>query len=153
MYNNSDGSFFLVFLYVLVLIQTQKDPQSLYFKKAELGDTVTLNCTVLKKQNINEELYWYKQTMGYNPQMVASRYYTTKIYKSFMLRFKVGNGSTFNLTISNIKKEDEASYFCKQGGQYLNIWNNGVFLTVKGKSYICLDISCFKYHDRKIHFL
>ena len=153
MINNSDVSFLLVFLYVLVLIQTQKDPQSLYFKKAELGDTVTLNCTVLKNQNINEELYWYKQSLGYNPQMVASRYYTSKISPSFMSRFKAGNGSNFNLTISNVQKEDEANYFCNQGGQYLNIWNNGVFLTVKGKSYICLDISCFKYHDRKIHFL
>ena len=151
MHNNSDGSFFLVFLYVLVLIQTQKDPQSLYFKKAELGDTVTLNCTVLKNQNINEELYWYQQYLGYNPQMVAIRFYTSKIKPSFKSRFTVG--SNFNLTISNVHKEDEANYFCNQGGQYLNIWNNGVFLTVKGKSYICLDISCFKYHDRKIHFL
>ena len=136
MYNNSDISFFLVFLYVLVLIQTQKDPQSLYFKKAELGDTVTLNCTVLKNQNINEELYWYKQSLGYNPQMVASRYFTSKIYPSFMSRFKAGNGSNFNLTISNVQKEDEANYFCNQKRQRENIWIIGVFLTVKGKSCI-----------------
>ncbi|CAL8307251.1 unnamed protein product [Arctogadus glacialis] len=121
----------ITILSTALLIQTQKDPQSLYFKKAELGDTVTLNCTVLKNQNINEELYWYKQSLGYNPQMVASRYYTSKISPSFMSRFKVGNGSNFNLTISNVQKEDEANYFCNQGGQYLNIWNNGVFLTVK----------------------
>ena len=149
MYNNSDVSFFLVFLYVLVLIQTQENPPSLYLKEVELGDNVTLNCAVLKRQNTNEELYWYKQSVGYNLQIVASRYFTSKIYPSFMSRFKAGNGSNFNLTISNVQKEDEANYFCNQGGQYLNIWNNGVFLTVKGKSYICLDICCFKYHDRK----
>ena len=122
-----------------MLIQTQEDPQPLYLKKAELGDTVTLYCTVLKNQNINEELYWYKQSLGYNPQMVASRYYNTKtIHASYTSRVTVGEGSNFNLTISNVQKEDEANYFCNQGGQYLNIWDHGVFLTIKGKSYICL---------------
>ncbi|XP_059919784.1 uncharacterized protein LOC132466553 [Gadus macrocephalus] len=121
----------ITILSTALLIQTQKDPQLLHLKKVEFRDTVTLNCTVLKNQNINEELYWYKQSLGYNPQMVASRYFTSKIYPSFILRFKAGNGSNFNLTISNVQKEDEANYFCNQGGQYLNIWNDGVFLTVK----------------------
>uniref|UniRef100_A0A8C4ZWM3 Ig-like domain-containing protein n=1 Tax=Gadus morhua TaxID=8049 RepID=A0A8C4ZWM3_GADMO len=110
---------------LLLLKMTQKDPQLLHLKKVELRYTVTFNCTVLKNQNINEEIYWYKQSLGYNPQMVASRYFTSKIYPPFILRFKVGNGSNFNLTISNVQKEDEANYFCNQGGQYLNIWNNG----------------------------
>ena len=139
----------MFYLTFLVLIQTEEDPQSLYLKTAEIGHNVTLDCLALKDQNIIEILYWHKQSLGYNPQMVASRYFTSKIYPSFMSRFKAGNGSNFNLTISNVQKEDEANYFCNQGGQYLNIWNNGVFLTVKGKSYICLDICCFKYHDRK----
>ncbi|CAL8307208.1 unnamed protein product [Arctogadus glacialis] len=121
----------ITILSTALLIQTQEYPPSLYLKKVELGDTVTLNCAVLKRQNTNEELYWYKQSLGYNPKIVASRYYTSKIYPSFILRFKVGNGSNFYLTISNVHKEDEANYFCNQGGQYLNIWNNGVFLTVK----------------------
>ncbi|CAL8332712.1 unnamed protein product [Gadus morhua 'NCC'] len=121
----------ITILSTALLIQTQKDPQFLHLKKVELRDSVTLNCTVLKNKNINEEIYWYKQSLGYNPQMVASRYFTSKIYPPFILRFKVGNGSNFNLTISNVQKEDEANYFCNQGGQYLNIWNNGVFLTVK----------------------
>ncbi|XP_030224830.1 uncharacterized protein LOC115552673 isoform X4 [Gadus morhua] len=109
-------------------ITTQEDPQPLYFKKAELRDTVTLDCTVLKEQNINEELYWYQQYLGYNPQMVAIRFYTSKIKPSFKSRFTVG--SNFNLTISNVKKEDEANYFCNQGRQDKTIWN-GVSLTVK----------------------
>ena len=120
-------------LYLLVPIQTQEDPQSLFLKNARLGDTVTLDCTILKDQNINEEIFWYKQSLGYNPQMVSSRYYKTKtIHPSFTSRVTVGDGSNFNLTISNVQKEDEANYFCNQGGKYLNTWNNGVFLTVTG---------------------
>ena len=119
-----------------MLIQTQEDPESLYLKEAKLGDTVTLDCTVLKDRNINEVLNWYKQSLGFNPQMVASRYYTSKIKPSFTSRVTVGEGSNFNLTISNVQKEDEANYFCNQKRQRENIWIIGVFLTVKGKSCI-----------------
>ena len=65
----------------------------------------------------------------------------------------MGEGSNFNLTISNITKEDEANYVCDQQGQYLNIWKDGVFLTVKGKSYISLHIFGFQYHDQMFVFL
>ena len=132
---------------VLVLIQTQGDPQSLFLKEAKLGDTVTLDCTVLKGQNLIEELFWYQQSLGYNPQVVAKRYYTTKtIHPPFTSRFTVGEGSNFNLTISNIKKEDEANYFCNQGGKFgNNTWKNGVFLTVTGNlfsfRYLLLSIT------------
>ena len=117
-------------------IQTEVDPQSLYLKIAELGSTVTLDCKVLDEQNVHEEIFWYQQSLGYNPQMVASRLFGSKIYPSFTSRFTVGEGSNFNLTISNVKKEDEANYLCNQGMQYLNTVNKGFFLTVKGKSYI-----------------
>ena len=119
-----------------MLIQTEVDPQSLYLKKAELGGTVTLDCKVLDEQNVHEEIFWYQQSLGYNPQMVARRFYESKIHRPFTSRFTVGEGSNFNLTISNVKKEDEANYLCHQGRQHQNIWNNGVSLIVKGKSYI-----------------
>ena len=131
---------------VLVLIQTQGDPQSLVLKEAKLGDTVTLDCTVLKDQNTIEEIFWYQQSLGYNPQTVANRYYkTTAIHPPFKSRFTVGGGSNFNLTISNVTKEDEANYFCNQGGKFLNTWKNGVFLTVTGNlllfRYLLLSIT------------
>ncbi|XP_030224827.1 uncharacterized protein LOC115552673 isoform X2 [Gadus morhua] len=125
----------MMILRTALLIQTQEDPQSLYLKEAKLGDTVTLDCTVLKDKNINEVLNWYKQSLGFNPQMVASRYYTSKIKPSFTLRVTVGEGSNFNLTITNVKKEDEANYFCNQGSYQKNLWKNGVFLTVKDQNY------------------
>ena len=102
---------------------------------AELGGTVTLDCKVVRNEQ-HKPVYWYQQSLGYNPQMVASRLYIPKIHLPFTSRFTVGEGSYFNLTISNVKKEDEANYLCNQGMQYLNIWNKGFFLTVKGRSYI-----------------
>ena len=117
-----------------MVIQTQEDPQSLPLIKAKAGDTVTLDCTVLNQQNNYLGLYWYKQSLGYIRQIVASRSLNSTIHPPFTSRFTVGEGSNFNLTISNIKKQDEANYVCDQGGQYLNIWKDGVFLTVKGKS-------------------
>ncbi|KAK0147686.1 Immunoglobulin kappa variable 1-27 [Merluccius polli] len=113
------------------LIQTQEDPQSLYLRRAKLGDTVTLHCAALNEKI--EMLYWYKQSLGYNPKMVASEIYKSrKIYPSFNSRFNVSEGTHFNLTIKNVKKADEANYFCHQGNQFINIWTNGIFLTVKG---------------------
>ena len=92
---------------------------------------VTLHCAALNEKI--EMLYWYKQSLGYNPKMVASEIYKSRqIYPSFNSRFNVSEGTHFNLTIKNVKKADEANYFCHQGNQFMNIWTNGIFLTVKG---------------------
>ena len=117
------------------MIQTKEDPQSLFLKEAKLGDTVALGCAVLKDEKIFPELFWYKQSLGHNPQMLARRYQTSTNYPLFMPRFTAGNGSNFNLTIRNVKKEDEANYFCNQGGKYQYTWNDGVFLTVTGNLF------------------
>jgi len=129
----------LVFLYVSVLIQTQEDPQSLSLKTADLGDTVTLHCAVLSERG--EKLYWYKQSLGYVPQLVASREYTyRKIYPPYESRVTLGEGTDFSLTMSNVNKENEANYFFNQI-MYLNqSWINGTFLSVKGRS------NCFQYY-------
>ncbi|CAL8271480.1 unnamed protein product [Boreogadus saida] len=124
----------MMILSTALLIQTQENPQSIYLKEAKLGDTVTLDCTVLKDKNTNEGLNWHKQSLGYNLQMVARRYGSINIEPSFTSRVTVGEGSNFNLTISNVHKEDEANYFCNQGSSYQSIWINGVFLTVKDPS-------------------
>ncbi|XP_056456566.1 uncharacterized protein LOC130390561 [Gadus chalcogrammus] len=120
----------MTILSTALMTQTKEDPQSLILKEAKLGDTVALDCAVLKDENIYSELFWYKQSLGHNPQMVVRRYQTSLIYPSFMPRFTAGNGSNFNLTISKVKTEDEANYFCNQGGKYQHTWSNGVFLSV-----------------------
>ncbi|CAL8271415.1 unnamed protein product [Boreogadus saida] len=120
----------MTILSTALMTQTKEDPQSLFLKEAKLGDTVALDCAVLKDEKTFLQLFWYQQSLGHNPQMVARRYQTSLISPSFMPRFTAGNGSNFNLTISNVKKEDEANYFCNQGGKYQYTWKNGVFLTV-----------------------
>ncbi|KAK0147675.1 Immunoglobulin kappa variable 1-12 [Merluccius polli] len=123
------ASFMFVFLYFLVLIQTQEVPQLVFLKSAELGDTVTLHCEVFNGYQL--VLYWYKQSLGRIPQMVAGKVFASKtIYPPFESRVEVGDGADFNLTISRINKDDEANYFCNQGSQYSSIWQNGTFLTV-----------------------
>ena len=122
----------LVFLYVSVLIQIQEDPLSLYLKTADLGDTVTLHCVLLIE--ITDIVYWYKQSLGYFPQVVASTTYRTrKIYPPYESRVTLGEGTDFNLTIRNVNKENEANYFCSEGRYEDQNWNNGTFLSVKGR--------------------
>ena len=139
--NFSDQSFMFVFLYFLVLIQTQEVPQLVVLKTAELGDNVTLHCEVSNEYDF--VLYWLKQSLGRVPQVVANKVFGSKrIFPSFESRVEVGDGTDFNLTISRINKEDEANYFCNKGGNnFESIWQNSIFLTVIGN--ISLLMFCF----------
>ena len=124
-------SFLFVSLYFLVRIQTQEVPRLVFLKTAKPGDTVTLHCGAL-----NESIFilnWFKQSLGFIPQVVANRVYEKMYYPSLNSRITIGVGTDFDLIIKDINKEDEANYFCNQGTQYKNIWKNGTFLTVKGK--------------------
>ena len=122
------------FLCLLVPIQTQEVPRLLTVKTAIPGDTVTLHCAA--KEN-DDKFHWYKQAPGYIPVTVAARVLDTiTIYPPFNLTFIVEGVSDFSLRISNITKDDEANYFCRQ--RFFDSWINGTFLTVKGK------LSCFQ---------
>ena len=129
-----------VFLYFLVLIQTQEVPQLVVLKRAELGDNVTLHCELL-----NDDAFvssWYKQSLGCVPQVVANKVFGSKrIFPPFESRVEVGDGNDFSLTINRINKEDEANYFCHESNQHWNIWKNGTFLIVNGN--ISLSMFCF----------
>ena len=119
-----------------MLIQTQEVPQLVFLKTANLGDTVTLHCDVL-----NVSIYisnWFKQSLGFIPQVVANRIYEKIHYPSFNSRITVGEGTDFNLIIRDINEEDEANYFCNQGTHYKNIWKTGTFLAVKGNISVTL---------------
>ncbi|XP_030225056.1 uncharacterized protein LOC115552844 [Gadus morhua] len=120
----------MIILSTALLIQSQEEPRLIFVKSAGLGDNVTLLCEA-KDTNINY-LYWYKQSPGYFPQMVASRSYGSITMKPhFDLRFTMEEGaSDFNLIIQNVTKgDDEANYFCRQYS--LDSWNNCTFLSVK----------------------
>jgi hypothetical protein len=112
-----------------VLSQTQENPRSLSLTKAHIGDTVSLHCASMN--GTIKVLYWYKQSLGYIPQVVASAIYgTPTIYPPYKLRVKLVEGK---LTMRDVKKEDEANYFCQQGIDENKNWNDGTFLSVNGK--------------------
>ncbi|CAL8272570.1 unnamed protein product [Boreogadus saida] len=121
--------FAMIILSTALLIQSQEEPRLIFVKSAGLGDNVTLLCEA-KDKNINY-LYWYKQSPGYFPQMVASKSYGSITMKPhFNLTFTMEEGaSDFNLIIQNVTKGDEANYFCQQFS--LDSWDNCTFLSVK----------------------
>ena len=106
-----------------------------FVKSAGLGDNVSLHC---EAEDVDKNyLYWYKQSLGYFPEMVASKVFgSNTVMPHFNLKFKLEVGaSDFNLIIQNITKDDEANYFCQQYSRYK--WNNFTFLSVKGKINYC----------------
>ncbi|XP_059919692.1 uncharacterized protein LOC132466449 isoform X1 [Gadus macrocephalus] len=118
-----------------LLSQTQENPQSLSLTKADIGDTVSLHCASLN--GTSKVLYWYKQPLGYIPQVVASAIYgTPTIYPQYKLRVTLVKGK---LTMRDVKKEDEANYFCQQGIDENKNWNNGTFLSVNDGNEQKLD--------------
>ena len=120
-----------LFLHFSVPIETKKDPSLLSVQTAELGDTVTLQSAALQTVTCNIYWYWYKQSLGFVPQTVASKMNdSVTVYPPFNSRFTVDKGViAFNLKIRSITKDDEAIYFCQEG--LSNSWS-GTFVSVKG---------------------
>uniref|UniRef100_G3PVP2 Ig-like domain-containing protein n=1 Tax=Gasterosteus aculeatus TaxID=69293 RepID=G3PVP2_GASAC len=105
--------------------------QQVSLMEAELGGNVTFQCPVSEKEkNI---LYWYKQPLGCTIQTVATRFFTKQTFRPQFnnSRFRVTQDS---LTIMNISKEDEATYFCFTGSQFSHRFVDGTFLAVKDGS-------------------
>uniref|UniRef100_A0A8C5B0A2 Ig-like domain-containing protein n=1 Tax=Gadus morhua TaxID=8049 RepID=A0A8C5B0A2_GADMO len=100
---------------------------------AQLGDPVALQCSITSQRTDHSNqtsLFWYKQSIGYVPQKVASivSSYVT-FFPPFDSSFNV-NEPDIDLNIRSVSKEDEANYFCQK--HYSNYWS-GFFLSVKGK--------------------
>ncbi|CAB1431032.1 unnamed protein product [Pleuronectes platessa] len=107
------------------LILTAEVPQLISLTEVERGNNVSLKCPASE----DRFFYWYKQSFGHALQTVAS---------SIMKETQV-NDSRFTLTrvndqyllnISNVSKEDEATYFCQTGSTYQLTFVGGTFLAV-----------------------
>uniref|UniRef100_A0A8C3A8W0 Ig-like domain-containing protein n=1 Tax=Cyclopterus lumpus TaxID=8103 RepID=A0A8C3A8W0_CYCLU len=108
---------FCICLFSTDLIQTAEVPQQVSLTLVELGGNVTLWCPVFREGYF----YWYKQTLGHMIQTVATVTFTGQKLSLQLnnTRFKVTGGETqYSLTIRNITKEDEATYFCLIGTAY-----------------------------------
>ncbi|XP_034398850.1 uncharacterized protein LOC117737202 [Cyclopterus lumpus] len=122
----------LILLGTVYLIQTAEVPQQVSLTLVELGGNVTLWCPVFREGYF----YWYKQTLGHMIQTVARVTFTGQKLSLQLnnTRFKVTGGKTrYSLTIRNITKEDEATYFCFIGTAYGQSFVNVTFLAVKDR--------------------
>uniref|UniRef100_A0A8C5FIB8 Uncharacterized LOC115552295 n=1 Tax=Gadus morhua TaxID=8049 RepID=A0A8C5FIB8_GADMO len=121
--------FAMIILSTARLIQAKESPPLVFVESAGLGDTVTLHCEC--GDTDSNYLYWYKQSPGCLPEMVAS-----KLFESITLKPQINLTLTegevvcvFHLIIQNVTKGDEANYFCQPYSR--DKWNNFTFLSVK----------------------
>uniref|UniRef100_A0A4W5NHI7 Ig-like domain-containing protein n=1 Tax=Hucho hucho TaxID=62062 RepID=A0A4W5NHI7_9TELE len=103
----------------------------------QLGDPVTLLCVFPEEEFNDEQMHWYKQTVGGTPQLVASmqKYLTEPVFHSGYnnSHFNVKlDQMMFGLTITKMFPEDEAMYYCAIGREMTVEFRDGTFLSLKG---------------------
>uniref|UniRef100_A0A8D0AF68 Ig-like domain-containing protein n=1 Tax=Sander lucioperca TaxID=283035 RepID=A0A8D0AF68_SANLU len=124
----------LAVLILLNLIQTAEVPHQISLTVVEVGRNVTLECPVSETEG--RFFYWYKQPLGYVVQRIV-----TKIFGKLTFSKQFNNSrftatkrdAQYFLTITNISKEDEATYFCHYGEIYSESFN-GIFLAVNDRN-------------------
>ncbi|OWK10066.1 hypothetical protein Celaphus_00005540 [Cervus elaphus hippelaphus] len=89
-------------------IQVTQSPSSL---SASLGDRVSITCQA--SQSIDTKLAWYQQKPGKAPKLLI--YAVSRSPSWFPSQFSgSGFGTDFTLTISSLKADDIATYYCQQ---------------------------------------
>ncbi|XP_037636176.1 immunoglobulin lambda-1 light chain-like [Sebastes umbrosus] len=125
----------LILLCTVYLIQTAELPHQISTEVVEVGGNVTLHCSF--SEGDGQSVYWYKQSLGYLAQTVFS-VVVGRITPSEQFnnpRFTATKESTqCSLTIRNVSKEDEATYFCQKGKSYSQSFVNGTFLAVNDRN-------------------
>ncbi|XP_050928468.1 uncharacterized protein LOC108895081 isoform X3 [Lates calcarifer] len=125
----------LILLSTVSLIQTAEVPQQISVNVVEVGGNVTLQCQISEKEG--QFFNWYRQTPGYMVQTVAKGTYSKQTLTGQFdnSRFKVTEGEAeYLLTINNVTKEDEATYFCQSGAAYSQSFVNGTYLAVNDQN-------------------
>ncbi|XP_068570006.1 immunoglobulin superfamily member 2-like [Cebidichthys violaceus] len=105
---------------------------------AKPGHNVTLPCFYVSSAN---NLCWYKQVAGEQPQIIASFYKhlpnSNIFYNQFKdnKRFSVHTDAGFyQLNISNVQDSDSAMYYCGHTSVAVTEFENGTFLVLKDSS-------------------
>ncbi|XP_053284026.1 uncharacterized protein LOC128445408 isoform X1 [Pleuronectes platessa] len=122
----------LILLTTLSLHQTAEVPQQIPLIVANLGDNINLTCSVSGTEAWL--FFWYKLKFGYMVQTLAKGASADiKLQGQFDdPRFTVRkDDDLYTLTIRNISKDDEATYFCQAGEPYIITLVNGTILAVK----------------------
>uniref|UniRef100_A0A673HLF8 Ig-like domain-containing protein n=1 Tax=Sinocyclocheilus rhinocerous TaxID=307959 RepID=A0A673HLF8_9TELE len=118
--------------------QTINQPKPV--QQAKIGDSVTIQCYVLK--NDFNLIVWYKQLLGKKPQPIAMSYYRNNVHflKGFddgRLGVTMGNG-TYHLNIFRMTQEDVASYYCGVIKLTALYFSSGTFLMITSKYSVVL---------------
>ncbi|XP_073342686.1 uncharacterized protein [Pagrus major] len=118
----------LILLSAVYLVRTAEVPPQISLTVADVGGNVTLKCPDSKE---DKYFSWYKLPLGYMVQTIAARTHNQLKLQIKNPRFSVreGEDSCF-LSIRNVSKDDEATYFCQTGSSYSLSFVNGTFLVV-----------------------
>ncbi|XP_074505784.1 uncharacterized protein LOC141775945 [Sebastes fasciatus] len=125
----------LILLCTVYPIETAELPHQISTKVVEVGGNVTLHCSFSEGEG--QSFHWYKQSLGYLAQtvfaVVVDKITLSEEFKN--PRFTATKEDTqYVLTIRNVSKEDEATYFCLIGGTYSQSFANGIFLAVNDRN-------------------
>ncbi|XP_067374737.1 uncharacterized protein [Channa argus] len=113
------------------LSQAQEGPYQMSLTVTELGDNVTMTCSVSADET--GLFYWFKLNLGYMVQTVAAGTFDKISLKEQFdnSRFTLTTvGVQYLLAIRNVSKEDEGTYFCQAGSAYIMKMINGTMLAV-----------------------
>ncbi|XP_065328197.1 signal-regulatory protein beta-2-like, partial [Pelmatolapia mariae] len=113
----------------LAVTEMNEVPQPISLTVAKLGDNVTLTCPLSGSDT--KLSFWFKLNFGYMFQTVAIGSFGQILPQFNNSRFnarKVGN--VLSLSIRNVNKEDEATYFCQAGSSQSISFINGTIVAV-----------------------
>ncbi|XP_075943001.1 uncharacterized protein LOC142945948 [Anarhichas minor] len=103
---------------------------------AKPGHNVTLPCFYVSRAN---NLCWYKQVAGEQPQIISSFYKHSPDSNIFYNQFKDNkrfsvhtDAGFYHLNISNVQDSDSAMYYCGHISIAVTEFENGTFLVLKG---------------------
>nr|3Q3G_A Chain A, Antibody Light Chain [Mus musculus]3Q3G_C Chain C, Antibody Light Chain [Mus musculus]3Q3G_F Chain F, Antibody Light Chain [Mus musculus]3Q3G_J Chain J, Antibody Light Chain [Mus musculus]3QA3_A Chain A, Antibody Light chain [Mus musculus]3QA3_C Chain C, Antibody Light chain [Mus musculus]3QA3_F Chain F, Antibody Light chain [Mus musculus]3QA3_J Chain J, Antibody Light chain [Mus musculus] len=112
-------------------IEMTQSPSSL---GVSVGEKVTMSCkssqNLLYSSNQKNYLAWYQQKPGQSPKLLI--YWASTRESGVPDRFTgTGSGTDFTLTISSVKAEDLAVYYCQQYYSYPLTFGAGTKLELK----------------------
>ncbi|KAM4586764.1 uncharacterized protein V3H82_005561 isoform 2-T2 [Fundulus diaphanus] len=121
----------MIVLSVAPLTHTLEASHQISLTLVDVGDNVTFDCNTSDKEL--KFVYWYKQSLGYMVESVASvvvgQLKLSEKFKGSRFAVRV-EGSRYTLTISDVRKEDEATYLCHTGTTYSQKFIFATFLAV-----------------------